>query len=1044
MNEKENDIIRQRSGKDRLKQFQWLLEMPVPSDMEKEISYSPPYGDVTELNTCRKIMDSVGNDTLKEIGRDAIDLLDTSVAVYEENGDYAFGMFSSGWCRLMDAASRDLCKTDDNKDALSCGKWLCHENCWNDSARAAMESGNSRDIRCVGGINLYAEPIYAGGKIVGAINIGYGDPPQDEKKLRELAERFGVDLEKLRQAAGSYKSRPDFMVSHAKKRLKSWAKLIGEIVEKTEAQEKLIKSEKRYRGLFEESPISLWEEDFSNVKAYIDGLRESGVKDISAYFESNPDELARCAAMVNIVYVNRATMNLYGCENMEEFRSGLVNFFSEESYDVFKEEIVALFNGEMKFEAETVTKTLKGKKINIIIRWSVAPGYEETFSKVFVSIMDITEMKRKEAELTETVMRKNEAIRAGNVGLWDWDLVTNKVKYSAEWKMQIGYEDYEISDDFKEWRSRVHPEDLEATIEKVQRSIRELRQNHEVEFRFRHKDGSYRWIMAQASISKDGKTGLPARMLGSHIDITEQKRIESELKKSEALYREAQHIAGIGHWELDSPDGTPVWSEEIFHIFGLDPEKSEPSFAAHAGIIHEKDWPVLENSIQTLNHDGTPFDIEFRILRSNGAVRWMHAKGSADKDKAGRVIRMFGTAQDITDQKKTRDNLIRLKAQLSNAMEIANLAHWEYDVEDDLFTFNDQFYRIFRTTADDVGGYIMSPEEYAARFVHPDDVDFVMKAVQKPGETTGPLFGRQLEHRILYSDATTGHMSIRHVVIRDPHGKPVKIFGVNQDITHLKKMEDEILKKQKLGSLGLFAGGIAHDYNNILTTIIGNVALAKAQIAHDDEMFEILTDVETASARAQAITRQLLIFSKGGEPVKEVTSMEELIKESALIALRGSKTRVELSIDKGLWEAEVDPGQINQVINNIVINATQAMPEGGVILIKAENLTMNEISDIPLKPGRYIGISFKDRGEGIEEKYLSRIFDPYFTTRHGSIGLGLAAAYSIINRHEGYISVDSKPGQGTTFSVSPCLREGETCKTGRQRNHGKRQNTGYG
>src|SRR6056297_1074797 len=157
-----------------LENIEWLLKEP------KQIAQEEPkdqnYGDVTKLNTDRSILDTVGKETLKKIAKDTIDLLETSVAIYEKNGDYAFGMFSSGWCRLMDDASRRLCKTKDNREALTCGKWLCHENCWNDSAKAAINSGKSTDIQCIGGIYLYAEPIYAKNEVVGAINIGYGPP----------------------------------------------------------------------------------------------------------------------------------------------------------------------------------------------------------------------------------------------------------------------------------------------------------------------------------------------------------------------------------------------------------------------------------------------------------------------------------------------------------------------------------------------------------------------------------------------------------------------------------------------------------------------------------------------------------------------------------------------------------------------------------------------------------------------------------------------------------------------------------------------------
>ena len=238
-----------------------------------------------------------------------------------------------------------------------------------------------------------------------------------------------------------------------------------------------------------------------------------------------------------------------------------------------------------------------------------------------------------------------------------------------------------------------------------------------------------------------------------------------------------------------------------------------------------------------------------------------------------------------------------------------------------------------------------------------------------------------------------------------------------QDISDHKRLEEEILKAQKLESVGLLAGGIAHDFNNILTTIIGNIAMAKMQVASEDELFEMLSEAEMASLRAQALTKQLLTFAKGGVPVKEIASIRDIIKESCLFVLRGSKSSVEFSISEDLLPAEVDAGQISQVINNIVINANQAMPEGGVIQVKAENLTIDDRHGLPLKPGRYIRIAIKDQGLGISEKHLAKVFDPYFTTKQVGSGLGLTVTYSIIKNHDGHIAVESQLGVGTTFHI---------------------------
>jgi len=247
---------------------------------------------------------------------------------------------------------------------------------------------------------------------------------------------------------------------------------------------------------------------------------------------------------------------------------------------------------------------------------------------------------------------------------------------------------------------------------------------------------------------------------------------------------------------------------------------------------------------------------------------------------------------------------------------------------------------------------------------------------------------------------------------------------VSRDITERKKLEEELFKTAKLESLGVLAGGIAHDFNNLLTVILGNISISKMNLQPRDNIYRRLVEAENASFRAKDLTSQLLTFSKGGAPVKEVVqSMGDLIIETANFAVSGSNVKCEFKIDEDIWPAEVDEGQISQVIHNLVLNADQAMPEGGSIRISARNISSGmldettHIADTQLTNQDYIMISIEDDGIGMTEELKEKIFDPYFTTKHKGSGLGLATVYSIIKNHGGCISVSSEIGVGTKFDV---------------------------
>ncbi|HEX8947986.1 MAG TPA: ATP-binding protein [Dissulfurispiraceae bacterium] len=300
--------------------------------------------------------------------------------------------------------------------------------------------------------------------------------------------------------------------------------------------------------------------------------------------------------------------------------------------------------------------------------------------------------------------------------------------------------------------------------------------------------------------------------------------------------------------------------------------------------------------------------------------------------------------------------------------------------------------------------------------------DFVTDESKRLFKQNFPKLNRErtqliLEREFVKKDGTVIPVSLNVFNELDENGEFTGTRTLARDITERKKMEEELLRVHKLESIGVLAGGIAHDFNNLLTAIAGNISLAGMHATPGDGILERLREAEKASMRAKDLTPQRLTFSSGGEPVKKTVCISELVKESAGFTLSGSGVKCELSIAGDLWAVDIDEGQISQVVNNLVINAEQSMPEGGTIRVSCENAVLDADSTLPLLEGGYVRVSIEDNGIGIPREYLTKIFDPYFTTKHQGNGLGLSVAHSIIKKHNGCITLESEPGKGTTFHV---------------------------
>ena len=323
--------------------------------------------------------------------------------------------------------------------------------------------------------------------------------------------------------------------------------------------------------------------------------------------------------------------------------------------------------------------------------------------------------------------------------------------------------------------------------------------------------------------------------------------------------------------------------------------------------------------------------------------------------------------------------------------------------------FNNSLCKMLGCSSEELSG------SYYRQYLEEDLADKVSQVFKKVQRTGVPMKG--MEHYVWLKDGNRKQVEISVSPIKGTGNQGVGFSCIIHDITERKRIEEEHFRMEKLESLGLLAGGIAHDFNNILTVILGNISLARLWIDSSDAPYTLLIEAEKACQRARDLTQQLLTFARGGAPIKKTVSIEHLIRESAVFALRGSNVRCEYEIPDNIWPVDVDESQISQVISNLIINADQAMPEGGVVSIHCDNVVLDELNVSSLPAGEYVQITVSDEGIGISEEHLSKVFDPYFTTKPRGSGLGMATAYSTVKKHNGHITVDSVVDNGTVFKV---------------------------
>jgi signal transduction histidine kinase/CheY-like chemotaxis protein len=420
---------------------------------------------------------------------------------------------------------------------------------------------------------------------------------------------------------------------------------------------------------------------------------------------------------------------------------------------------------------------------------------------------------------------------------------------------------------------------------------------------------------------------------------------------------------------------------------------------------------------------------ELRETKSELAEYQTHLENMVKKRTEALSAKNRELQQKIVERKN-------LQVKLSHAVDIARLGPWEYDFGEDRFTLNDHFYKILRTTAKDVGGYTMTSAEFAEHFVHPDDMPLFKRKLQDLSDAVDAGYGRDFEYRMRYADGETGHIVARRLRVKDAKGRLVKAYGVIQDITEQHRLETQLQQAQKMESIGRLAGGVAHDYNNMLGVIIGHVELALEKVVSSDPVHLHLKAILDASRRSSAITRQLLAFARKQTIQPKTVDLNEAVSNmlKMLRQLIGEQIDLAWRPVKNLWPVRMDPSQIDQILANLCVNARDAIQERGKIMIETGMVTLDEAyckTHVGFKPGDFVLLAVSDNGCGMDRETVDKVFEPFFTTKehNNGTGLGLATVYGIVKQNNGYINVYSEPEKGSTFKVYLPRHDGATEET---------------
>jgi two-component system cell cycle sensor histidine kinase/response regulator CckA len=617
--------------------------------------------------------------------------------------------------------------------------------------------------------------------------------------------------------------------------------------------------------------------------------------------------------------------------------------------------------------------------------------------------------------LEESNRQMHEAQRIAALGNWEYDFASDCLTWSEACFRVAGVATTNFTPSRQGYLQCVHPDDQAAVHQEVEQAIRD-RAPLDFEHRWVCPDGEIRYLHQRAQIVHD-QAGNPIRMVGTLQDITQQQRAEEKLERSQALLRVASHISRMGAWWVDLATLTMTWSEEMYDILEQ-PLDYVPSVEDAPQYYVPEDRDQIAAAFERCAQTGEGFDLQLRVVTAKGQSIWARTIGEAVRDSGGQIVRVQGAFQDISAQKMAEQKIRESEERFRLLSKATNDAIWDWDIVRDIAWRGEAYKTLFGYSDDET----LTMNDWWRDRVHPEDRQSVLDCIQRTLDNGGGSWSQ--EYRFRCQDGHYAYVFDRGYVIRNAQGQPIRMIGGMLNLTEKKSLEAQLLQSQKMEAIGQLAGGVAHDFNNLLTVILGCSELLLTRVPKADPMRSLVVDIHTAGDRASDLTRQLLAFSRKQVLAPQIIDLNAIVSSLEKMLKRLIKEDIRLSsiLDPDVPPIEVDPTQLEQVILNLVVNARDAMPQGGDLTLETGRVTIEHhesLGKLDCKPGTYAALTVSDTGHGITPEAKAHIFEPFFTTKPPGkgTGLGLATVFGIVKQSEGLIDVYSEVNEGTRFKL---------------------------